>query len=225
MSWINPKTWVDTYLVTAAHLNQEIRDRLNDIWKYTTKGDIVVATGANDLARLGVGSNGQVLTADSGETVGMKWATSVPIGGIILWYGSVASIPSGWHLCDGNAGTPNLENKFVIGAGGSYNVNATGGSTTKDVSHTHTQGNTGSESSHTHTVSGNTGIATGGSEFAASDGGQHATQDAAHYHAINLTTNAGSSHSHTNPTTASGGSATQDIMPPYYALCYIMRIS
>lgn len=38
-------------------------------------------------------------------------------GMIMLWYGSVASIPSGWTLCDGNNGTPDLRGKFIKGAG------------------------------------------------------------------------------------------------------------
>ena len=42
---------------------------------------------------------------------------SFPSGGIILWSGSVASIPSGWYLCDGNNSTPDLRDKFVVGAG------------------------------------------------------------------------------------------------------------
>lgn len=49
-------------------------------------------------------------------------------GMIMLWYGSVATIPSGWHLCDGTMGTPDLEAKFVIGAGVFPGPGATGGS-------------------------------------------------------------------------------------------------
>lgn len=42
-------------------------------------------------------------------------------GMIMMWHGSVATIPSGWHLCDGAAGTIDLRNKFLIGAGDAYN--------------------------------------------------------------------------------------------------------
>jgi hypothetical protein len=75
MSWINPKTWVTGELVTAAMLNKEIRDRLNDLWKYQSKGDILVATGASDVVRLPVGTNGQVLKANSSKTQGIEWGT------------------------------------------------------------------------------------------------------------------------------------------------------
>ena len=148
----------------------------------------------------------------------------IPIGGIILWSGSIASIPANWALCNGSNGTPDLRDRFVIGAGNTYAVDATGGSTTKNIAHTHTQGNTGSESSHTHGVSGDTDGGSGSTTH--TDGsGTNVIPFIAHTHYINLQSGAGSSHSHTNPTTDSGGSSTQDIMPPYYALAYIMRIS
>lgn len=63
----------------------------------------------------------------------------VPTGGIIMWSGSVASIPTGWALCDGgtyaktdgsgNVTVPNLRDKFIVGAGSTYAVAATGGAT------------------------------------------------------------------------------------------------
>ncbi len=57
----------------------------------------------------------------------------LPTGIITLWYGSIATIPSGWVLCDGNNGTPNLKNKFIVGAGDTYAVDAIGG----NISHNH----------------------------------------------------------------------------------------
>ena len=43
-------------------------------------------------------------------------ANGVPSGAIMMWSGTIATIPSGWYLCDGTNGTPNLTNKFIIGA-------------------------------------------------------------------------------------------------------------
>ena len=51
----------------------------------------------------------------------------VPKGGIIIWSGSVNDIPAGWVLCDGSNGTPDLRDRFVLGAGNNYTVGATGG--------------------------------------------------------------------------------------------------
>ena len=55
--------------------------------------------------------------------------TPFPVGGIIMWSGSVASIPSGWVLCDGTNSTPNLSDKFVVAAGSTYAVGDTGNAT------------------------------------------------------------------------------------------------
>ena len=74
--------------------------------------------------------------------------TGMPSGGIILWSGSIVSIPSGWYLCNGANSTPDLRNRFIVGAGDSYAVNDTGGAASVTLSsaqipvHTHS-GNTG----------------------------------------------------------------------------------
>jgi len=67
-------------------------------------------------------------------------------GMIMLWHGSIGAIPSGWHLCDGSMGTPDLRNKFVVAAGDSYAPGASGGSD----SQTHTFTGDG----HTHAFGG-----------------------------------------------------------------------
>ena len=51
-----------------------------------------------------------------------------PLGGIFVWSGSVASIPGTFRLCDGTLGTPDLRNRFIVGANDTYAINATGGS-------------------------------------------------------------------------------------------------
>lgn len=57
-------------------------------------------------------------------------ATSeVPTGCILMWSGSIASIPTGYVLCNGSNGTPDLRDKFVVGAGNSYVVGATSNTT------------------------------------------------------------------------------------------------
>ncbi|RXV71067.1 hypothetical protein D1006_00880 [Burkholderia stabilis] len=56
------------------------------------------------------------------------YVDNLPAGAIIMWNGDIAFIPNGWVLCDGSNGTPNLRDRFIVGAGGSYAKSATGGS-------------------------------------------------------------------------------------------------
>jgi len=78
-------------------------------------------------------------------------AGTIPVGGIILWSGSVVSIPTGWALCDGGSGTPNLTDSFVVCAGGAYAVAATGGEDASNLAHTHGPGTLNTDNdSHTH---------------------------------------------------------------------------
>jgi microcystin-dependent protein len=89
-----------------------------------------------------------------------------PVGGIIIWSGSIAAIPVSWQLCDGTNGTPNLRDRFIVGAGTSYGVGATGGANTVTLdatmipAHTHTVSASGTTSAvsndHAHTFSGTT---------------------------------------------------------------------
>lgn len=58
-------------------------------------------------------------------------------GMIMLWSGSIASIPSGWVLCNGSNGTPDLRDRFVMGAGSTYSVGGTGGAATVNLQHNH----------------------------------------------------------------------------------------
>jgi microcystin-dependent protein len=92
--------------------------------------------------------------------------TLIPSGIILLWSGAISAIPSGWVLCNGSNGTPDLRDRFVVGAGNNYSVNATGGSDSVTLtanqipSHTHSlsaSGTTSGQSAgHTHTFSGTT---------------------------------------------------------------------
>jgi len=80
----------------------------------------------------GSGSDADLLYRSSGNLHASAFAgMGVPTGLVVLWYGSVASIPSGWHLCDGTSGTIDLRGRFTVGAGTGaayFSVGGTGGS-------------------------------------------------------------------------------------------------
>ncbi len=81
----------------------------------------------------------KTLVADSTGLVKEVVAAPVPVGGIIMWSGDTDAIPEGWRLCNGDGGTPNLSNKFIIASNNesgpptttilSVNAASTGGST------------------------------------------------------------------------------------------------
>ena len=162
----------------------------------------------------------------------------VPINGIIMYSGLQADIPANWAICDGNNGTPNLVNKFVVAAA-SFDVGSSewrtsvdgtskesGGAATKTLgtnelpAHTHEKGTlavTGGDHNHTYDRSNVTTVASGGS---ANTRNQGVTE-----------TNTGDSGDLT--LTVSGSTGNQsgttgeafDILPPFYAIAYIMRVS
>lgn len=152
-------------------------------------------------------------------------AAAFPVGGIIMWSGTIAAIPTGWALCNGSNGTPDLRNRFIIGAhsdnSGVANTTVTGSSTltggTKDaivVSHTHT-GTTNSSGTHTH--SGTIGNSLGGSV----SGGFEESQGAPDWSVMSIPS--AGDHTHTFTTDATGSSGTNQNLPPYYALAFIMK--
>jgi hypothetical protein len=130
----------------------------------------------------------------------------------MLWSGSSATIPSGWLLCDGSSSTPDLRNRFVVGATSTYAVGATGGSADAIVvSHTHTA--TVTDSGHTHTVVvGNQGV-----QNLAGGGGAGSNTTGATLTTASNTTGI------TVANSTTGSSGTNANLPPYYALCYIMK--
>jgi hypothetical protein len=164
------------------------------------------------------GTSGQFLTS-TGSGATPAWTTLVAFvsGMIMLWSGSEASIPSGWVLCDGTNSTPNLQDRFVVGAGNTYAVDANGGSADAVVvSHTHTL----TDSGHTHGA-GSYKINTGG------DAAQSSANGAVFRNTLNGpgTAVVGTSASATTDISiaSAGSSGTNANLPPYYALAYIMK--
>lgn len=182
----------------------------NEVWlTYGFNYKFVVQTSA--AVTLGTYDN---LYGIIGVTV-TSTGTTIPLGVISLWYGSIGSVPTGWYLCDGTNGTPDLRDRFVVGAGSTYSVAATGGATTATLvlnnlpAHTHTA--TVTDPGHLHTydrVSGSAGAAGGGASVIS----QYPTAN---------TSTATTGITVSNASTGSGTSFS--VLNPYYALAYIMK--
>lgn len=163
-------------------------------------------------------------------------ADRFPVGGIVMWSGTIATIPTGWFLCNGSNGTPDLRDRFIIGAtqddAGVAKTNITGSLTqtggSKDaivVSHTHTA--TVTDPGHGHQfIYGN---ATQASANQTPTGGfvlnsvNSVVQNA---NTANATVNNQIGANTTGITVANsttGASGTDANLVPYYALAYIMR--
>jgi hypothetical protein len=204
-----------------------------------TDGDGFVVGGAFTCSGAAVfsstvalGSSATATTQSSGDN-STKVATTayvannaIPSGGIIIWSGSSASIPSGWLLCNGTSGTPDLRNRFIVGAGSTYAVNATGGTADAIVpSHTHT-GSTNTAGAHRHGLNSSGGslaaLGSQTSKVAGISAGNTGQDYYTAYSGTNIMEEAGS-HSHSLTINSTGDSGTNANLPPYYALCYIMK--
>jgi hypothetical protein len=156
----------------------------------------------------------------------------------MMWSGTIATIPSGWLLCNGSSGTPDLRNRFVIGANaddaGVAKTNITGSPTqtggSKDaivVSHTHTA-TTNSAGSHNHAVAGGN---TAGSSKGFGESGSVSVPGAigtftGYFNTLNSGTQIiqdNGTHTHTLTTDSAGSSGTNANLVPYYALAFIMK--
>jgi hypothetical protein len=168
-------------------------------------------TPAASTASAGTSTTQIATTAFVTTAIAAATAALVPAGMIMIWSGSVGSIPTGWTLCNGSNSTPDLRDKFVIGAGNSYAVGGTGGSANAVVvSHTHTA--TVTDPGHLHTYRENTQaeyIGTGNLQ-----------QDVFNDQTRNTST---ATTGITVANSTEGVSGNNANLPPYYALCYIMK--
>ena len=191
----------------------------------TRTGSMVVIGGLGVTGNINVGSgtgnaivaNGNIVVNGSLIVGGVGGGAGglIPPGGIIAWSGSEASIPSGWFLCNGSNSTPDLRSRFIVGAGtgSAYAVGGTGGSADSVVvTHTHTVNDPG----HVHLM------AQVPTTFRVADGVIDGS-----YSANNQDRNYTDRDTNTNTTgitiQSQGVSGTGANLPPYYALCFIMK--
>ena len=146
--------------------------------------------------------NGERIGLNAANIKGLPAESGFPSGGIIIWSGASDAVPSGWVLCDGTNGTPDLRDRFVVGAGSTYAVGAKGGEAAHKL--------TVSEMpSHFHELGGERCVAevynteTNGPVWLANDNPPDAPDPKTDY---------------------TGGSQPHNNLPPYYALCYIMKL-
>jgi hypothetical protein len=225
-----PKNKVSEYSATAANntdigginiaegcapsgINNAIRELMAQLKDMQSGTDGDSFTVGGNLIVTGTATGATPTVSDDST----KFATTafvrdiIPSGVIVMWSGSVASIPTGWFLCDGNNSTPDLRNRFIVGAGSTYSVAGTGG--TADaivVSHTHTA--TVTDPGHTHQY----GVAS----FDLPSGTTALIRPAS------VTAKSTSTTSTTGITVSNsteGSSGTNANLPPYYALAYIMK--
>lgn len=136
--------------------------------------------------------------SEGGTTYNASLNQVIPTGVIVMWSGSIATIPSGWALCNGANGTPDLRDRFIVAAGNSYAVGNTGGANSVTLT-------VNQMPAHSHAV-----IANGASSF----GSNHNW----------IGGNNGWPYNPGWNTSSAGGGQSHENRPPYYALAYIMKL-
>lgn len=192
-------------------LNDDISYHKDKIASNTELGHVKVGKG------LSIDNTG-VLSSAGGDTI--------PSGIISMWSGSINAIPTGWALCNGQNGTPNLVDRFIVGAGSKYSVGDIGGADTVTLttsqlpSHTHSSGtlSTNTTGSHTHDMRETIGFLT--------NAGSGSDQAFKYVNMEPTLTSSAGSHSHTisGSTGSTGSGSSHENRPPYYALAFIMKL-
>lgn len=205
------------------------------------RGDAGVTTN-QFLVPSGGGSptiGGQVVYHTGNLTTAAINPIAFKTGMVMMWYGSLGALPTGWVLCDGSNGTPDMRGRFVIGAGGAYTLGATGGAETKNTdaapAHTHAiQGTALTVAqlpAHRHSIlyrtlsgyqGGNQGFYT--MQVSGGGGGAGSYNDTSELSGQPNMSDVGSGEAHVHGMDGGGAHAhTVDVRPPYLGLYFIMK--
>ena len=145
-------------------------------------------------------------------------SNSIPSGLICMWSGTI--IPTGWVLCNGLNGTPDLRDRFIVGSGNSYSIGATGGSASNEITSQMLP-------SHSHLIK------LGNANYAGSGGSSYGGLEDVDNKLVNWSDTAARSSNRNNRTytqfnteaTGNGSDTLSlDNRPPYYALAFIMKL-
>lgn len=134
----------------------------------------------------------------------------VPKGGIITWSGAIVDIPTGYQLCDGTNGTPDLRDQFIMGAGSTHAVDDTGGF----LEHNHPFDDGG----HTHPFDASDHTHEAGADIAVAGAGPESAWNALDASASVIVSGT------TDSVAASGVTDTRSNLSPFLALAYIQRM-
>jgi microcystin-dependent protein len=188
-----------------------------------------------------VNPDDHTLKLGTGVTLSMGSSSSggspIPVGTITMWSGQIDRIPAGWALCNGQNGTPDLRDRFIVGAGTTYSVNASGGANTITLStnemptHNHAASSDG-QGNHGHWIEGMNadglvqrtrnypGQTTVNMGFG---GGWNADPNDVRWRGM-VNSDTEGNHIHTITVAAAGGNQPHENRPPYFALAFIMRL-
>jgi len=169
----------------------------------------------------GGGSDADLLYASIGNQHGAAFeGMATPTGIIIQWFGSSANIPEGWNLCTGASGTPDMRDRFVVGAGSAYAVGATGGATTFTAS--------GSITISSHTISINeipshahTYLDVHHHDWLLALSDVWGSTRAGPRYATTTTAGGGQAHGHTGSSISINEVSS---LPQYFALCFLQKV-
>jgi microcystin-dependent protein len=193
------------------------QDELNTLDGYTgNTADLNILSGAAAAGVTGTEFN-RLNGVTSSIQSQINNISSVPSGVIMMWSGSNSSIPSGFVLCNGSNGTPDLRNRFIVGSGSSYSTGNTGGASSVTLSiaqmpsHNHSASSSVSDPGHSHSFKGATGSS--GTGKSSRDSEPQTQQTGSSTTGISVSTSIG----------YKGGNSSHENRPPYYALAYIMK--